>query len=156
MCVGVFLISAATARLCPGLPHVRGGVSPCCLAFSSRARSSPCAWGCFLVTMQQYFFDKVFPMCVGVFPSLLIELRLERGLPHVRGGVSTISCRTRSRSWSSPCAWGCFLRPGRTAVSHAVFPMCVGVFPLGWDSETVCGRLPHVRGGVSRAVMRRP
>ena len=76
---------------------------------------------------------------VGAFESL----------PHVRGGVSTLTTLSHRASLSSPRAWGCFWRADYRHEHDMVFPTCVGVFP----EVLLCldGRLslPHVRGGVS-------
>ena len=47
-CVGVFPSSREQTYLCPGLPHVRGGVSFYAWCEKMGWRSSPRAWGCFL------------------------------------------------------------------------------------------------------------
>ena len=56
-----------------------------------RLRSSPRAWGCFYPGQPDVFRLAVFPTCVGVFPLDLFCLVEEKGLPHVRGGVSPSS-----------------------------------------------------------------
>ena len=51
---------------------------------------------------------------------------------------------------SSPRAWGCFGRIVRYSIGSAVFPTCVGVFRYQKRAALLSGRLPHVRGGVSK------
>ena len=46
------------------------------------------------VSYCEYFFGvvaPVFPTCVGVFPMHRVNVPVFRGLPHVRGGVSSIT-----------------------------------------------------------------
>src|SRR5690606_31690964 len=45
--------------------------------------------------------------------------------------------------------WGCFLNMTHPAMTYAVFPTPVGVFPGGPFYEEAKRRLPHARGGVS-------
>ena len=71
-------------------------------------KSSPQAWGCFLILHGRFIPALVFPTGVGVFPlCTLIYLQLPR-LPHRRGGVSTAHQREVKDLESSPQAWGCF------------------------------------------------
>lgn len=66
-CVGVFPLRRQRGFVCRSLPHVRGGVSVANSQAAAWSRSSPRAWGCFL---------------------LLILDTKKASLPHVRGGVS--------------------------------------------------------------------
>ena len=111
------------------LPHVRGGVSGGATLSEAGKASSPRAWGCFFEKRLYKAKKKVFPTCVGVFPSA--------------------PPTGRDAPWSSPRAWGCFARHLAGRGELCVFPTCVGVFP---DEEPHFERgdcLPHVRGGVS-------
>ena len=71
MLVGVFLCSIATSGSCRGLPHARGGVSWLSEKILSLRSSSPCSWGCFYCRRTRGGRESVFPMLVGVFPSVL-------------------------------------------------------------------------------------
>ena len=53
--------------------------------------SSPRAWGCFWGSRSRGSQKSVFPTCVGVFLAALVLDVLYSSLPHVRGGVSSIS-----------------------------------------------------------------
>ena len=111
------------------LPHVRGGVSLSPTISQTSVRSSPRAWGCFSRHGLAGDVLCVFPTCVGVFPFSSRRTAWTSRLPHVRGGVSSITgCAVRLYP-SSPRAWGCFYHVPRTET-----------LPIG---------LPHVRGGVS-------
>ena len=92
-CVGVFQNwrILRCSRRC--LPHVRGGVSAYRRTSFSLHRSSPRAWGCFLLVGRKRGAVRVFPTCVGVFPFCLWPSPTAAGLPHVRGGVSVRTCR---------------------------------------------------------------
>ena len=68
----------------------------------------------------------------------------------MRGGVSVLLAATCQRLASSPRAWGCFYLVGSVVEGIAVFPTCVGVFPLLGVSGRKASSLPHVRGGVSQ------
>ena len=68
-CVGVFLTQSQCLMRYAGLPHVRGGVSPELCLLATKGRSSPRAWGCFHFLQPIYEKKKVFPTCVGVFPT---------------------------------------------------------------------------------------
>ncbi len=72
------------------------------------------------------------------------------GLPHARGGVSSLVELVGRWQSSSPRTWGCFL--GACNLSHrdVVFPTHVGVFPLAGSITTGNYCLPHARGGVSK------
>ena len=103
-CVGVFLgiERAMDARL--RLPHVRGGVSNSIYAWQRFVVSSPRAWGCFHFHQRDKRRGRVFPTCVGVFPSLDGTEYTVAGLPHVRGGVSKgIKNDYYQKSSSLPC-----------------------------------------------------
>ena len=71
------------------------------------------------------------------------------GLPHVRGGVSTIAVGIKQARKSSPRPWGCFSLAGRIFKARRVFPTSVGVFPIAATNALDDLSLPHVRGGVS-------
>ena len=71
-------------------------------------QSSPRAWGCFCCNEPPMEIAKVFPTCVGVFPFQCSTDILSHGLPHVRGGVSSVAPRLSVLLRSSPRAWGCF------------------------------------------------
>ena len=133
------------------LPHVRGGVSDGGMDVTVYIRSSPRAWGCFLVYVAIELFRSVFPTCVGVFPAKEAAETTQGSLPHVRGGVSSSLAPQVNDILSSPRAWGCFLADLWEWLSGDVFPTCVGVFPSAACRPHRDGRLPHVRGGVSRS-----
>ena len=93
----------------------------------------------------------VFPTCVGVFLTSNPVRDHNKGLPHVRGGVSLMGRAPWGSTSSSPRAWGCFYPQLYGGSRYHVFPTCVGVF-LTRASRPPAGRsLPHVRGGVSAA-----
>ena len=171
-CVGVFPLYACSLTVAKGLPHVRGGVSyrgdrpvtdyevfPTCVGvflhclgrFRRFFRSSPRAWGCFLVLREGADVGAVFPTCVGVFPMPSVCPTAPMSLPHVRGGVSYSSSAPLAPLSSSPRAWGCFPFVRHEIREGPVFPTCVGVFLLDQRTGTHPYRLPHVRGGVSKA-----
>ena len=106
--VGVFPSTAALLTSIRSLPHARGGVSaavfrPCaCLA------SSPRTWGCFLRKPKNRTVFRVFPTHVGVFLASVSFMISERGLPHARGGVSSLEAELAGKGESSPRTWGCF------------------------------------------------
>ena len=111
--------------------------------------SSPRTWGCFPLSLRKRLIEKVFPTHVGVFPPVFFRVRLAKGLPHARGGVSMLCPPATPKLRSSPRTWGCF-RPVRLSESSAVvFPTHVGVFPSPVPCATCAGCLPHARGGVS-------
>ena len=86
---------------------------------------------------------------MGVFLCSCHCIRLVRGLPHARGGVSDVSSMRESASESSPRPWGCFHIVRSLPNWQDVFPTPVGVFPSR-RSPSACARgLPHARGGVS-------
>jgi len=128
---------------------MRGGVSLYALLILTNEESSPHAWGCFFLFLKVMATGLVFPTCVGVFLNYTGLIWLDASLPHMRGGVSvthSLSCFIRT---SSPHAWGCFQMSTVTLLLLAVFPTCVGVFPLFYCQKTFPSRLPHMRGGVS-------
>ena len=67
---------------------MRGGVSNFYISLKQIGKSSPHAWGCFLLAT---------PTPIAVV-----------SLPHMRGGVSYCKDRKGYRNRSSPHAWGCF------------------------------------------------
>ncbi len=148
-CVGVFPLRGKSSATSSRLPHVRGGVSASKSSLGGQMASSPRAWGCFSAFPRRQRRARVFPTCVGVFPRRSRTTRSRRGLPHVRGGVSTLGDMANVVLQSSPRAWGCFHSPlgGRPVLP--VFPTCVGVFPILACPLPKRSSLPHVRGGVS-------
>ena len=130
-CVGVFPSPTEPASGEARLPHVRGGVSSATYLSIAATKSSPRAWGCFLVSSIEHLFAGVFPTCVGVFLFVTI------------GFFSMLG--------SSPRAWGCFLLQETFTLLNAVFPTCVGVFLISSIMGFNKPGLPHVRGGVSIA-----
>ena len=93
--------------------------------------------------------DPVFPTSVGVFPLCGSSGNRWLGLPHVRGGVSSLSCQCQLISRSSPRPWGCFQADIESYCALKVFPTSVGVFLKAIKAGTAVTSLPHVRGGVS-------
>ena len=148
-CVGVFQVRSIYENIRSGLPHVRGGVSQSVLRILVPLVSSPRAWGCFLYVRSPSALKSVFPTCVGVFRALAEPEAAPDSLPHVRGGVSTLSPRMLRAALSSPRAWGCFRGILRFFRQGRVFPTCVGVFLLCVGIRSLMCCLPHVRGGVS-------
>ena len=136
---------------------MRGGVSSLQPVRQINPRSSPRAWGCFLISIITNFIFIVFPTCVGVFLRGADSAVGYRRLPHVRGGVSSAMRKAELFILSSPRAWGCF-RPCALRKSHdRVFPTCVGVFQTTLPASAAASGLPHVRGGVSgRGAMTQP
>jgi len=128
-CVGVFLDQGGGYVTKSGLPHMRGGVSHYDLFCFLRYRSSPHAWGCFLICGFGTMLGGVFPTCVGVFLKKTQVARLQTSLPHMRGGVSLHCHCLTSAARSSPHAWGCFSCIVTMVCLQVVFPTCVGVFP---------------------------
>ena len=88
--MGVFLLRGSSTKLLLGLPHVRGGVSDKMkmIVDWGDGTSSPRAWGCFRGIDPEEVITAVFPTCVGVFLFERGHDVEDRGLPHVRGGVS--------------------------------------------------------------------
>ena len=135
--------------LCPVFPTCVGVFPPWAGRPAPRPRSSPRAWGCFLVHSWYTGRHRVFPTCVGVFRGRRGRGAHQAGLPHVRGGVSSVEGLKVTPQGSSPRAWGCFRRSGVTSRTQSVFPTCVGVFPPPHFFTPRIESLPHVRGGVS-------
>ena len=71
------------------------------------------------------------------------------GLPHARGGVSSLRPRSGSVPASSPRTWGCFPLPNAFDIPQKVFPTHVGVFLTSSNMPFASVCLPHARGGVS-------
>ena len=116
--------------------------------------SSPRSWGCFSGPDTTTATDLVFPTLVGVFLGPRHFTIGCVGLPHARGGVSSISGPLPSGRKSSPRSWGCFLLPAGLLPSQRVFPTLVGVFLSLRSCVHLPTRLPHARGGVSRPASR--
>ena len=148
-CVGVFLVKQYGRPVFSSLPHVRGGVSSGGMLLDALRLSSPRAWGCFSSLGKSGGRRRVFPTCVGVFPSRGPTAAPTSRLPHVRGGVSPYSPAFSFPGQSSPRAWGCFSLPLCHQSFWLVFPTCVGVFLTSAMSSELLASLPHVRGGVS-------
>ncbi len=113
------------------LPHARGGVSASNRFFEGSKTSSPRPWGCFFRLSFYRYTAGVFPTPVGVFlrqTNILID-----------------------DAKSSPRPWGCFLHQKGFFRFVRVFPTPVGVFLLVDSLPRFLARLPHARGGVSRA-----
>ena len=86
--VGVFPYDAAKATDYMSLPHARGGVSMSDSIWETEEGSSPRPWGCFHLLAPSHTEEPVFPTPVGVFPNQAKPHRIQRRLPHARGGVS--------------------------------------------------------------------
>ena len=109
-------------------------------------------WGCFQYYVHLFLQDIVFPTYVGVFLRAWGTIRKHAGLPHVCGGVSTCSPMLLSTKASSPRMWGCFYEAFKTIAIEEVFPTYVGVFLDQGTSGSKRAGLPHVCGGVSKAI----
>ena len=106
--VGVFLARLVRYSALASLPHARGGVSITILLRHTTGTSSPRPWGCFLLFSCRRLLDVVFPTPVGVFPVRGWNSTTKKGLPHARGGVSTLLMHLVHSLMSSPRPWGCF------------------------------------------------
>ena len=111
--------------------------------------SSPRAWGCFSPKRTRACLVWVFPTCVGVFLRQCRIPAVWLGLPHVRGGGSSLVDWKGFFDASSPRAWGCFYIKKAPHFGGAGFPTRVGVFLHCRSSLWSPSRLPHARGGVS-------
>ena len=109
-----------------GLPHARGGVSPCSGHVVGYRLSSPRTWGCFQQRVDLFAWRLVFPTHVGVFlpiphtaahplvfpthVGVFLPCRscraVRRRLPHARGGVSRSGRACPVLALSSPRTWG--------------------------------------------------
>ena len=147
--VGVFLRGLFHQCIQRGLPHARGGVSPCRAMQDPICESSPRPWGCFRSLLKRRPRKLVFPTPVGVFPRLDIFPDGSLSLPHARGGVSQAKRPTALNNLSSPRPWGCFYSTFDTLSELRVFPTPVGVFLSATGTKTLNKSLPHARGGVS-------
>ena len=67
-------------------------------------QSSPRPWGCFFHNAKILLLPTVFPTPVGVFPKAIAAMIAGAGLPHARGGVSTVYECHRFATVSSPRA----------------------------------------------------
>ena len=110
--VGVFPLVWGNPGVAKRLPHARGGVSFFARVVGLMALSSPRPWGCFLDRAFEQDDEDVFPTPVGVFPAHRGKSGGCTGLPHARGGVSTLEGGHIVTPGSSPRPWGCF-RHGR-------------------------------------------
>ena len=106
--VGVFPTRLIASRRKSGLPHARGGVSLYTATGWSAFLSSPRPWGCFFSPRFVIFFLEVFPTPVGVFLASASSRFSLGGLPHARGGVSSVAGAGVGVGASSPRPWGCF------------------------------------------------
>ena len=100
---------------------------------------------------------RVFPTPVGVFPSKPSSLaRAKRVFPTPVGVFLDRRERFPDAEESSPRPWGCFslpkMSPGAGRVSS---PRPWGCFPCCRRVVPAARRLPHARGGVSRALDRK-
>ena len=91
---GVFLCLKRRRALSKGLPRIRGGVSPLCDFGGAPNGSSPHTRGCFERRGQADWHMGVFPAYAGVFPACSGRSGSGLCLPRIRGGVSSVSCRT--------------------------------------------------------------
>ena len=149
--VGVFPSAYSHLLTVGSLPHARGGVSHFERLPVLAPMSSPRSWGCFLDYIGKLIQAMVFPTLVGVFlPGSAVSCFL-LGLPHARGGVSQTAWPTVTPPSSSPRSWGCFYDAVDPLARWYVFPTLVGVFLPPALRRAPPKRLPHARGGVSRA-----
>ena len=148
-CVGVFPCDKATAPSCKSIPHMRGGVSTNCKLTAYGIQYSPHAWGCFLAIAVMGQSGRVFPTCVGVFPTNAVLAYMAFSIPHMRGGVSEGFPSSYVNNQYSPHAWGCFFLLVEAIIFPMVFPTCVGVFPTESIAKDLEISIPHMRGGVS-------
>ena len=114
-----------------------------------RIRPSPRPWGCFLLAGLHPVPRLAFPTPVGVFLMLKTGWTGPDGLPHARGGVSSLDFTPRRPSWPSPRPWGCFCSKPTTPARAKAFPTPVGVFLRRCSRRQAVPGLPHARGGVS-------
>ncbi len=127
--VGVFPIrTTATAKGIRFL-HARGGVSSTQSTRAPETKSSPPAWGCFLLRGTFSRGRRVFPTSVGVFLSVWSNAQDGQRLPHGCGGVSSTQSTRAPGTKSSPRLWGCFPHRHQLLYRRIVFPTAVGVFP---------------------------
>ena len=126
-----------------GLPHARGGVSSFSEKHTVTRLSSPRTWGCFSDREALANSRRVFPTHVGVFLKGEFQLHAGIGLPHARGGVSSVSLMPSCAQASSPRTWGCFTLGAGLSGFGIVFPTHVGGAP-----SRGCPRkpLPHSWG----------
>ena len=92
-------------------------------------KSSPHTRGCFRVFIRQIVREMVFPAYAGVFPVANGFRIQKRGLPRIRGGVSSETIATMRDMASSPHTRGCFSRRACRHPPDGVFPAYAGVFP---------------------------
>jgi len=106
--VGVFPLGWPGVATAFRLPHTRGGVSCYDMQDILELMSSPHTWGCFRRPARRRARRPVFPTHVGVFPAKGLSSIHRKGLPHTRGGVSSVWRMRGLTNRSSPHTWGCF------------------------------------------------
>ncbi len=76
------------------IPHASGG-DPMMINYAEYAQAySPCEWGWSYAMSWADFKKKVFPMRVGVIPTIRHGALRYRGIPHASGGDPPIGCGT--------------------------------------------------------------
>ena len=147
--VEVFLMGYLCNLKLYRLLHVRGGVSRASSIKPSDCWSSPRPWRCFCGQECCPQLAMVFSTSVEVFLYCPECGAQERGLLHVRGGVSVEEVEGGRVRQSSPRPWRCFYASLNNSKYFSVFSTSVEVFLLGTDCLLNTGSLLHVRGGVS-------
>ena len=115
--------------------------------------SSPHTRGCFPQDLTLREDQAVFPAYAGVFPFSAFSGMDTKGLPRIRGGVSSAVCSCSRAGWSSPHTRGCFFITWINANAKKVFPAYAGVFLLPTAPALGSFGLPRIRGGVSGDIM---
>ena len=148
--MGVFPSLAKRTTLSFPPPHVRGGVSSLPQKALAFVCSSPRSWGCFHGRPKKTSAALLLPTFVGVFLGTYSVTSKYETPPHVRGGVSAASTKTKPSMNSSPRSWGCFYRAPIQKRRLPLLPTFVGVFPKAARNVAWGAAPPHVRGGVSK------
>ena len=106
MYVGVILKEFPRWTLTWSIPHVCGGDPQWRLDRSDKKRYSPCMWGWSSWRQVTFWPHSVFPMYVGVIPTMNKSLTTRNGIPHVCGGDPQGLTLCQRHDAYSPCMWG--------------------------------------------------
>jgi len=132
------------------LPRMRGDPPRSHSRLAPRRSSTPHARGSTQAPAVERQVLCVYPACAGIHPQQGQNLRIQAGLPRMRGDPPPAATRCSLTTASTPHARGSTLEIYLYDGEHVVYPACAGIH---LDRKTVvsigCG-LPRMRGDPPR------
>ena len=127
-------------------PHLRGEYQAGKGSPKSQEGSPPLAWGILKEICGKTMTEGITPTCVGNTAMTRMTSDEKKDHPHLRGEYSPLRSFWPADEGSPPLAWGIRQLVHISGHNVGITPTCVGNTDIMWESGSIVGDHPHLRG----------